>query len=531
MVCPVDKPFLDNGKFSATTPRKQAHFVRMCDNKRLFPHIEWYYTGDYKYHIGPSFHNGLAYWRCDETGLWGSFCRLACKRFLDVDPTGGLHDIFAENQAAYFQYNALIRTEIKFYMLDKLEVRYADLDVDGAREAWVYAPHPKKKERVTAYQKLMTEGASHYNKVFEVEYVSKSQEWLPRDKYLRGTGNLGVVSAIAGGYLASHIKDVMKETMCFGQVCLSFVTVVHEEISELFHKLGSFDQCVIGFFSDDGVISARCSDGQLRANLDISQCDGSMGQDFLSFVRECIRIDNWGEDIDELFRQLTLPMRLRHPLDRSRSILLLNNTMVLYSGSTLTTICNNFVHICIAHRFSKVYSPDNTIEANKYLYERCAFELGFKVKVQMCTRMLDYQFLKMTPVSETYIVNIACHLRGFGFSKGDIPGKRRGLTLEQVGVRFLASIVQGRLNWGHTTLLDAFIEKYGAFFSGRVAKEGTVRDDITRPKGRFIPDYEWLPRYDVTEACYHDFLNMFRAANVGDCLHHPFIDAVMKKDY
>jgi len=526
MECPVTKPFIDNEKFLDI---KDKYDLPTKFNKRsLFTPQGWSYTGDYKFHIGPSFYNNLCYWRCDEIGLFGSFCRLACKRFLDKDPSGRMHDEYAENQRLYFTEANI--DNITSYFIGQLDLRHSEDDIEEQRRGWVYAPHPKKKERVSAFEKLQKMGVSHIRFVKEVEYVSKSQEWLPCDKYLRGTGNLGVVSAIAGGYLATHIKNLMKEELTFAQVRVQFVTVLHEEIENTFKQLCMNDDCYIAYFSDDSIISARCSDGYLRANLDVSQCDGSMGPEFLAAVKRCIHIKNWSTDIDELFRQLQLPMRLRSPYNKQDSILLHNSSTVLYSGSTLTTICNNFVHVFIANEYSKVYSSARTIVENQVAYEQVAKKLGFFVKVQHCARICDYQFLKLSPVGETYIVNIACHLRGFGFSKGDIPGKRRHLSIYEVGCRFLASIVQGRLNWGNTSLLQVFVEKYQDLFSTS-CYEGTIRDDLTRPIGRYIEDYEWLERYDITEAEYSDFLELFRKADVGDCLHHTFISKVMAKDY
>lgn len=526
MVCPVEKPFEDNGKFIA---KKKVKLLARIYLRSMFVSLPWHYQGDYKFHIGPSFHNNMSYWRCDAVGLYGSFCRLACKRFLDKDITGAMHDEYESNQENYFLTEDF--SDFRDRFLRELDIKHCDDDTDQDRIDWVYAAHPKKKERVTAYEKLLREGKSHLGLVQEVEYVSKSQEWLPNTKFLRGTGNLGVISSMAGGYLAAKVKEHMKTTNYFSQVEAVFTTVVHEELGVLYDSLYNCDNCVIGYFSDDGVISARCSDGRLMANLDVSQCDGSMGEKFLLTVKSFIQINNWKIDVEELFRQLQLPMRLRNPLYRSESFLLGNKSMVLYSGSTLTTICNNFVHLFIAREFSKFYSVENTVEQVIGSYEIAARNLGFMVKVQRCYRYCDYQFLKTSPVHETYIVNIACHLRSFGFSKGDIPGKRKNLSLEDVGRRFLASIVQGRLNWGNTSLLKAFVDKYKRYFSGFITKEGTVRDDITRPIGRFIHDHEWLPRYKVEDAVYHDFLEHFRLADIGDCIHHEFIDSVMSKDY
>lgn len=524
--CPVTKPFIDNEKFIDI--KEKYDLPARLAQRTMFTPQSWCYNGDYKFHIGPSFYNGMCYWRCDERGLFGSFCRLACKRFLDKDPTGGMHDLYADNQRTYFTNTNL--KHITQYFIKELDIRHGEDDIEEQRKEWVYAAHPKKKERVSAYEKLLKSGNSYLGYVKEVEYVSKSQEWLPCDKYLRGTGNLGVVSAIAGGYLATHIKNFMKEEIVFDCVRAQFVTVLHEEVEHAFEQLGDNSDCYIAYFSDDSIISARCRDGYLMANLDVSQCDGSMGAEFLEVVKECISIGNWSVDVEELFRQLRLPMRLRSPYNKSESMLLTNTTTVLYSGSTLTTICNNFVHVFIAHEYSKVYSCANSVIENKVAYEEVAKKLGFLVKVQIAARLCDYQFLKLSPVSETYIVNIACHLRGFGFSKGDIPGKRKNLSIYEVGCRFMASIVQGRLNWGNTSLLQAFIRKYQHLFSTS-RQEGTIRDDLTRPVGRYIQDHEWLERYDVTEAEYADFLSLFCKSDVGDCLHHVFIDKVMAKDY
>jgi len=467
----------------------------------------------------------------DLVGIEGAIKRVLCER----EPTiAGLHDELVANQFANVTLiNPAIDRYLKFYKTHR--GNYGLGDPTELIRVWAYTPHAKMKERVRGFKQYMYYGdrVSHKN-IKEVEYKGKPDEFLAANKYLRGTGDLTVLSSLVGGFMMDMIKDCLSYYYSPApRHRMRFVkTPQKSELQEVFDNLlEDSGLSEFYYFSDDSCIKIKCTDGYVRGNLDITACDGSNYSPIFNILRNLMEVQNyeWEMILKAVFDQCKLPFFVRHPVTRKKVGKFKCNDMVLYSGSTLTTMINNIansvIYLRIVERcfrngepiFSKTEIGDAIKDAAK--------EMGFLVRLDVCEIPEDLQFLKHSPHNGVPIINAGVWFKGFGTCQGDIPLPRKVGSLNYRSYLFCCEVVEGRQNWGNTPIRDAFNRAYPkSKVKVRYSEDTkTIGDDERR-----VGLESLCRRYRCSEAMLSNLLD---SIDHGVEIRHPVLDIIMAKDY
>jgi hypothetical protein len=264
--------------------------------------------------------------------------------------------------------------------------------------------------------------------------------------------------------------------------------------------------------------------------------------------------DVWYQDtlarsvIDNSFKQCRKPIRLinrAHGFDRNgkaRSYIevpLHKGHYVLPSGFSGTTNMNNnsqtIFFACVHHRLTLV--RDRLVMADvKGLLMEAARDGGFQIKVDVCERLEDFQFLKHSwgkdscGVYKPY-VNMGCWLRNYGQISGHVQG-RKGLSMHDRLMGYTADIVRSRVHWGDCAITDVFRERFLDVQGG--LSDHLLRDERLRSGilGCRIMDHSIMRRYRLTAGEYGHFVETLRGnLEFGIHINHPVIAKIMMKDY
>jgi hypothetical protein len=305
-------------------------------------------------------------------------------------------------------------------------------DYDGAGDSGYrhYADtHPKKRLRVDAWEALEIGDYHGFNLtdtlyVSNVTYKMKKDEIAKPGKYPRMIGDLGVAASLQAFTLVNHMKHVMSDhPIDYMDATFTFcLTPEPTRLAKLFEQLIDPPKRVMFiYFSDDATFAVRHDGIVYMYNLDISSCDASHQTAlFEALVR--ITPSRWQHEMQGLIDQCKLPITITNPHDDNEKVTLQPLSHRLYSGSTITTLINNFANILIAKAItdSGAYLPEHITSA--------AASVGYLVSVQRCTQPQDIQFLKHSPVYDSNghlraMLNLGVMLRSMGQCKGDLPGR------------------------------------------------------------------------------------------------------------
>lgn len=543
---PTDKVFVDNGRFLF---QQNTRFldVRYVDDYGLDFGIDGshYVEKEYRTVFGPTFcHTGQMY-SCDRKGLQGAIRRITCKR----EPTiPGLHERLVANQYR----NVGKRFHKRWARWFSRKLRYKVNSVDRLQEQvkWANKADPKRVERINALRDIHNSGRmSHQTWIKDVEYKCKPSEILPTGKYLRGTGDLTVVGSTRLGYFMSDVKSIFEDVLEIENGQAKFYGSPQLDcMRECFKNLTDPPRDVFfSFYSDDSCVAARCIDGLLMANCDISACDGSNYEPVFKLLELAMTTGmSTDEDVKAAFKQLKADFFVRDPFNRKRKFRFKNKGQVLFSGSTLTTAVNNMANTLIFMQFMKKYNNGMTrAEASEALHV-AAEEVGFILKVDVCNCMEKIQFLKMSPFVNEFglidaVMNLGVWIKNFGTFKGDLPGRTKdGIQLR--GESFLYEVVRGRLNWGNHSVAEAFREKFVNnvnIFKAQHFKE------INRKIDKRNRDDHWVEgsqigrissdslskRYGVETAEIDELVHAIGQARIGSAISLPIISKIMEVDY
>lgn len=469
-----------------------------------------------RYHFGPSFGRDSVVYTKDNYGISCSLERLTNCR-LDL-----ASDSLLWSQQANFMKSELLCNLVM--TLREWFLCFVD-DTPPYEEAVAAhaldVTHPKYKLRKTALEFLQGNGmVLSHSFVKTCKSKMKEQEHAKPNKKTRNIGDLSCPASLPAGPIMSWFKHAIDRdyvTVVSGMsvTVRFFAEPSHSCLTLAFSKLMSPDTdyyfCV---FSDD-----MCMSGPgIMANLDISSCDSSHGQQLFD---KFFSIFNGVHPVavEELRSQSLRPMVVTSS-DGTQVIRMTPKYNVLYSGSTMTTSINTFasMNICLSIVAKCLSTP--TIE----LIMLGARGVGYIVTVDICPSYHHLQFLKFSPVRNTDgiitpILNLGVICRTVGWSKDELPKRTKP-------VDFSRALVSGFVHAGNHALTDMLRLQYPC--------EGTRHTDRYHDLGcnlGYISNDELLRRYCVPESEFMHALWMFQTASLGDVVWSPAISRILEKDY
>jgi hypothetical protein len=444
--CQIDKLFVSNGKFKYFGG-ESGYFI---DGKLGFAGGDEKPDGTYKSIIFPCWYNSAVVYAADDAGLEKAFnYRLGCVRVPEVP---GYHEFLITNQLSYFRDDwemEFFKNEFAAYLATWFD-GYDDLDYE--LKLYAEQPHAKRKMRMRALRSILTKG-DWYHRTFNRRVTGKVKraELAKNLKATRLINDLTCEGSLLCGFVADQIKKAMAKFTA--DKWYSFIKSPNlVDLTSVFKKLVNPEgQLYFPFFSDDSCVSIRCSDGIFMANVDISSCDGSHTKAIFNFLRAVTRHDSrLFRFVDGAIKQCEMPLSLLSGAT-SKRVVLKPTSPVLYSGSTLTTLINNFANIAIAFAIKTRLQAraDITKAECKELVRFAAEAAGYIVTVDVCDTYHDLQFLKHSPCLNTQgemvpVLNLGVMLRSFGSCWGDVPTFRKqfGSKLSFRQRRFLWNVAQ-----------------------------------------------------------------------------------------
>jgi hypothetical protein len=404
-------------------------------------------------------------------------------------------------------------------------------------------PHPKRALRIQAFDEMFHDGA-----LFDPEdppghkvwYKAKKDEWAKSKKYMRAIGDLGCPASLKGFRLTEALKCAMSAYPLFyrGGVIYYCKSPSFAELKFIFEELyNPSHRFFYVYFSDDSCYSFRLPDGRVfKGGADIKQCDGSHGRIVWDAQGWMLSSNSQARrDFTTLTRQCEAPMEVRccdHPKTK---VVLKPQSTVLYSGSTTTTTSNNTAQLAIAVAMAELSDINETscVEA--------AAAAGYILKLEMCDKLRDLQFLKHSPVRDDNgdimpVLNLGVLLRASGSCHGDLPGRGE---LEPRARAFQSALLQGMYPRTHFPLVDTMRAATGIVRQDLFARSLLIVNHSLSYKVAHASDDPVVhltsrniyARYRLT-AEEIDFMdNEFACSEFGNIHAHSALTKILFKDY
>lgn len=400
---------------------------------------------------------------------------------------------------------------------------------DPSTDAIDYAldsSHPKFRLRKETLSTLLESGFDPLT--YEITHVTAKEkvEWAKYGKFMRQIVDLTCEGSLLGGAMAKDIKGCFDCSIkwCFvGTPSLSVLQKVFKELCET-------TSIYYAFFSDDSCIGLRCSDGHFLANMDIKCADGSAGDEIFRSLLRVTTGTQFHEIMKKCVDQCRKPLRLSNPF--------FNHYMyakpvrpILYSGSVLTTLVNNFGNLLIYSVIQDWLNSLNRLPTYAEVVDnipRLAKLAGYNVTLDICRDSYDLQLLKFSPGTYDYnpYLNLGPILRSIGSSDGDLPGK---LSNELCDDRD-RDIVAGLVHAGDHFLTECLRELFPT--RGKVYNKMYVLSNlIDCSLGRAIDEEFICKRYNISKGEITDFVQQLRKLKVGYSLDHKVSRNIYTKDY
>lgn len=418
----LTKDFLYNGEFSCTSGEEYFINGEIDFGHEAFLRIlrgqvraDGTYVTRFGYNID---HTGMIFENSNHN-VSLAMRRLTRARGADL----GYHRTLQLRQWRFFTEHAHIVDELRsMYAGTMTGFAGAVAEAEGHHDD----PHNKKQLRIQAFDDLIAKGdiatETWLNKY--VTYKMKKAEWGKFGKEPRTIGDLKVPASLLGFRVTHYLKKAMAGHPYHyrGGTIYFCAKPSYEELKYVFESLrnppGKF---FFVYFSDDSCISIRTKTGILRADVDISSCDGSHGPSVFEALSQLADGDA-GATIRRLVKQCEAPLRVHDLAGRSNYVELRPHGPRLYSGSTLTTVINNLANIMIA-----VSIAESTIETPQDICN-AAENAGYIVTIDEAEVFEDISFLKHSPCLDVNgewqpVLNLGVLLRMSGTCKGDLPGR------------------------------------------------------------------------------------------------------------
>jgi hypothetical protein len=324
--------------------------------------------------------------------------------------------------------------------------------------------HEKYKLRSTTWREAVMNGEIHVLKEWikieavrtlkQVVTAKPKIEWAKVGKPIRNIVDLTSLGSLAAGFPIKIFKKIFGEYT--DEQWWRFVSEPNLLIlKETFEFLRDPPTFAFVFFSDDSCLSVRTLEGKLfRCNMDIKSADGSAGPKIFDIIDWMFRDSLSYPFVKIAINQCSLPLRFTNPYFRWWQEVTPMRP-ILYSGSVLTTIVNNFGNLMIACEIKR------KIDCGLWKYSDCARMLkicagraGYLVEIQECASIEHFQFLKFSPDKNCNpFLNLGVLLRCVGSCDGDLPGKG---TFEERAKKRDQEVVASFVHAGKHALTLAF---------------------------------------------------------------------------
>lgn len=519
-VCDVVNPTIRSKRFicapGAITATGETDFVETYD-----PSMEKVY----RTFFGPFVpHSGLIYADCDN-----NFNKAATRLFSITAPDCAAEQRLIDSQRRHFHRHHTMRRIIRI-IRRRFSVSTCDLSAWDEFHDYVHSPHPKRKLRVAAFNRLCEEGRlDHPTFVNIVQGKLKLAEWAKPGKYPRMINDFTVVGSLLGGFVAKLLKNCFVEPIFLKGCSATFVSSPSPEVMpKIFEAIHTGDEKVhIVYFSDDAVISVKQPDGSRHTyNMDIKSADRSHHDPVFHALGLCIDDGSAFADYHRRnISQCILNLSVRRG-QAKQSYHTQEHT--LFSGSTLTTLVNNMANLGIFAAL--VDSPRGTSVASAAL--RAGYIVTGVDLADRCTCIEDIQFLKhsCSVIDNKYNVwlNIGVILRTLGNCKQDLPVSKKKASMQEKAHDFNYSLVQSFRHSGDHPILEMLQRKFSRGILVDVSKHLPYHGahgcgDLTAA--------DICHRYKCDEWALDEFCHLYSTSGYGDSVNCLFVRQVMKIDY
>jgi len=428
--------------------------------------------------------------------------------------------------------------------------RHLELNIDRksyeeSYPAWLYEPNAKRLLRIRTHELANGMGGNHQDDLKHVEFKPKNDELLAANKK-RGIGDLGVYRTDATAHIMGSIKEAWKVDFVHHNYTIRYVKSADKiSLSDAFRDLiaPGHNRVVFVYHSDDSCVGASCSDGVVNFNGDISACDGShrtvLFNTLLRMLSHTHGVPNVHHSaLKRAFSYLEKDLVVKYSADRKQKVRYSFNTHRLYSGSTLTTIVNNFANLLIAMALTlRVPNPSLvTMEEFYEQYRLAGEDVGYILRTGRCSCPEQLQFLKHSPtlIGDVWVpwMNLGAYIRGFGSFAGYLPHKTG--KYREAAAEFVSEVVRGRLGWGNHLFNDAFHHLMG--------KEVTLKPRIIRVieeekskslgvMGERVSLCALARRYECTVVELEELCYRISTAGVSDVVYLPIVERIYATDY
>lgn len=507
--------------------------------------------GSYKTYFSPCFyHSGVVY-QSDDSGLEFAFnYRMACARepfkpgFCAFDgdvPGSGYHNYLCQNQLKFFSENPLLKEFVDQFS-NEIQVWFSNIgDLDEKLIEYAKLPHPKLKLRLRALENILSSG-DFFHATFNrrVSGKMKKAELAKWRKISRLINDLTTEGSLMCGFVADQVKQCMASYT--REHWFQFVKSPNlHDLKNVFDKMiCPLEQVYFPFFSDDSCVAIRCVDGLFMANVDISSCDGSHTKAVFDLLRSTTSKDSrLHRFVDGAIKQCEMPLTLRSA-GTQQKVLLKPNQPVLYSGSSLTTLINNFANIAIACAVKTQVTATTRMDECQELIRSAAEAAGYIVTIARCDTYHGIQFLKHSPCvarcgTLVPVLNLGVVLRSSGSCWGDLPtysaSHGKHLTFAERAFLYNVSQTQCYANSPTYDFLAAMRAKFHS--SEKIMRPNSAYHFLVdRIEGDFssyeIPSSEIALRYKLTTC---DVDELCTTLDSGSMAHCPASRAILYLDY
>jgi len=538
--CRFDAPFISNNKFTFLRGNVEC----FNDGKLEFTSGENKPDGSYKTYFSPCYQSRAVVYRANDAGLELAFnFRMGCVRKPETpgyELVGGYHQFLLDQHESFFVSN----WELLFFRAQftaAVELWFLDIgDLDEKLRSYANHPHPKRLERIHALRKVLDNG-DLFHKTFNKTVIGKMKnaELAKHGKNSRLVNNLSPEGALLCGFVADQLKQCMA-TFTHSHWFRFVKSPNLDVLSEIFENLiNPVEQLYFPFFSDDSCVSIRCVDGIFMANVDISSCDASHGRAVFEYLRHVSSADSrLYRYVSGAISQCEMPLTLTKN-DKTEMVTLALKSPTLYSGSTLTTIINNFANISIACSIKSLLRPGICMDECGELVQIAAAAAGYIVTVVRCHTYHELQLLKHSPLRALCgkivpVLNFGVILRTLGCCWGDLPTFRTThgrISTQQRAYLYNVAQVQCYKNYPTFSFLAALRKK---FYSDKVILKNKpnlryVQVDTSIDYSMYvIPDSEIAARYRVS---VDDVLELNNTLGYGLMTNITASRAIFNLDY
>lgn len=429
-------------------------------------------------------------------------------------------------------------------------------------ELHVTDAHEKKQLRIDAWDQLKNFlwGPGYLLRLWlkSIWVKMKPGEYSKPGKPGRMIGDLGVAASLQGYRVTSFIKSYFdKHPLHIGAECtIEFVKAptfnrLRDVFSKLINPEGDF---YFVYHSDDSALSFRHRGRVITLNLDIACCDRSHRDAiFDALIRATPPPLRY--EVETLVMQCRLNMRLKSRYSGNAEFNLVfgkwnedgSKAAVLSSGSTLTTLLNNFANESNGRELHREYLESRHLPLPELLNKLRAacLRVGYVLEgfEEPARKPEEIQFLKYSPCwgfcndekEESWLplFNFGPYLRGAGSCNGDLLGSKKQPWEARANANS-AGVLQGMFPRVTCPILTTLREKFGPATEVAVknAMKESYWDRKSLTEGNFVTvsDERFLERYSLDSADVAD-LQEFLHLPVGYSCASPFADKILGMDY